>query len=166
MSRNVKMILYLLGIVAWMGLMSLVAYQAGSVLAKSIVGTTGTLTVQKWQIPYKPLVMTMGSISALVAIAWCALSEWGFSVNAPLGVGKRTIWAIFGAVLTVLSFAVPYIYAGQKPALLMSPMIPLLFVLVFVLGGYWLSTLFGTSDAYKYTPIGGTQLRRRKGGKN
>lgn len=166
MSRNVKMILYMLGIIAWMGLMGLIAYEAGSLSAHSFIGTGANASLQKWQVPYKTLVMIMASLAMLIALIWCALSQWGFSVSSPFGVGKRTIWAILGVILAVLSFAVPYIYATQKSALTMSPMIPVIFVLLFVVAGYWLVTIFATSDAYKYTPLGSSQIRRHRGGKN
>ncbi len=160
------MILYMLGIAVWMGLLGLIAYEIGSLAAHSFIGTGANASLQKWQVPYRTLVMIMASISAFVAISWCALTEWGFSVRVPWGVGKRTVWAIMGVVLAVLSFVVPYVYASQKSALSMSPMIPVIFVLLFVLAGYWLSTIFASSAAYKYTPLFSNQIRRRRGGKN
>ena len=160
------MVLFILGIAAWMGLMGLIAYEAGSFAARSFIGTGVNASLQKWQVPFQTLVIMMGSISFVIAAVWCCLSEWVFSVSSPFGVGKRTIWAIMGGTLVILSFAVPYIYAAQKSALTMSPIIPVIFVLLFAVAGYWLATIFATSDAYKYTPLGSRQLRRRKGGKN
>ncbi|MBQ1855424.1 MAG: hypothetical protein II137_02365 [Anaerovibrio sp.] len=166
MSRNARMALYMLGIIVWMGLLGLIVYEAGSLAAHSFIGTGANASLQKWQGLYRPLVLIMASISALITISWCALTEWGFSVQGPWGVGKRTVWAIMGIALAVLSFVVPYVYAAQKSALTMSPMIPVIFVILFVLAGYWISTIFATSAAYKYTPLFSSQIRRHKGGRN
>lgn len=166
MSRNARMALYMLGIIVWMGILGLIAYEAGSLAAHSFIGTGVNASLQKWQGLYRPLVLIMASVSALTTIIWCALTEWGFSVNSPWGVGKRTVWALMGAALAVLSFVVPYVYVMQKSALVMSPIIPVIFVLLFVLAGYWISTIFATSAAYKYTPLFSSQIRSRKGGKN
>ncbi len=159
------MILYMLGIVAWMGMLGLIAYKVGSIEAQSFIGTT-KVKMQDWQKVYSTVVMVMSSLAALIAISWCALTEWGFSVQVPFGVGKRTVWAVMGAVLAVISFVVPYGYASTSGNLIMSPVIPVTFVVLFVLVGYWLSTIFASSPAYKYTPLLSSQLRRRKGGKN
>ena len=166
MSRNARMGLYMLGIIVWMGILGLIAYEAGSLAAHSFIGTGVNASLQKWQGLYKPLVFIMASISALITVFWCALTEWGFSVQSPWGVGKRTVWSLMGAALAVLSFVVPYVYVMQKSALIMSPIIPVIFLLLFVLAGYWISTIFATSAAYKYTPLFSSQIRRRKGGKN
>ena len=159
------MLLYMLGVVAWMGVMGLLAYLLGSWEAKSFIGAT-KVNMQDWQKVYSTVVMAMSSLAALIAIIWCALTEWGFSVQVPFGVGKRTVWALLGGVLAVLTFVVPYAFAAQRATLIMSPIIPVTFVLLFVLAGYWLSTIFASSPAYKYTPLLGKQFRRRKGGKN
>ena len=103
---------------------------------------------------------------ALTAIAWSAMSAWLFSVSSPFGVGKRSIWLGLGAGLTVFVCVFPFIYASQRSLLTMSMIIPVIFIVFFVLAGYWLSTIFSTSAAYKYTPVFGKQFRGRKGGKN
>ena len=160
------MILSMLGIIAWMALMGLIVYELGSLAAHSFIGTGVNASLQKWQVPYRSLVMTTAIVAALTAIAWSAMSAWLFSVSSPFGVGKRSIWLGLGAGLTVFVCVFPFIYASQRSLLTMSMIIPVIFIVFFVLAGYWLSTIFSTSAAYKYTPVFGKQFRGRKGGKN
>lgn len=166
MSSSMRSILGIFGICAWMAVMGFVAYQAGSAAAQSFIGTGANASLQKWQTPYLSLVSIMAVVSALAAILWCALAEWGFKVNYPTGVGKRLIWGLIGAVLTVFAFAFPFAYAGSHPVLKMSIIIPVIFVVFFVLAGYWLATIFATGAAYKYTPLGAMKIRGSRGGKN
>ena len=67
MSRNARMALYMLGIIVWMGILGLIAYEAGSLAAHSFIGTGVNASLQKWQGLYKPLVFIMASISALIS---------------------------------------------------------------------------------------------------
>ena len=69
------MVLFILGIAAWMGLMGLIAYEAGSFAARSFIGTGVNASLQKWQVPFQTLVIMMGSIMRTPAIWFDSCSQ-------------------------------------------------------------------------------------------
>ena len=129
MSRTLKTVLSIVGIIVGAMLLSVLAYYIGSALSKSFLGVSG-IKHSTWQNHYFSLVMYMGIISGLISLGWYLLARFVLKVEFAFNIGKRTLWCLIGAAELILCVAVPYIVAGMDPILKMNISIPLIFVCI------------------------------------
>ena len=133
-------------------LMSLAVYFIGGQLAKGIIAEAGTrtdTTLVEWKYFYQWLVIYVGSGATVILLLWTILSHW---VLGSLG-SKRWIWLFLGLILAAYCVVVPIIYSNQYPMLIIDMSIPILFFVFYFVIGYWLGSIFTTSDKHKYTPL-------------
>ena len=164
MTRTTKTIVQILLAAAIMAVASAIVYFVGSQLAKSFIGTEG-VSLKEWTAQYVGLVKIAGVGNFILLLAWFVLTRFVFKASDPFGAGKRLPWAVLLALSALFSLIVQYPYHGAHHDLVTSPMIAVLFVVLYTLVGYWGGSLFVTPDAYKYTPIGGAAVRFPKGRK-
>ena len=165
MSRNALTAVQILGIIILTVALSLAAYFLGSVLAKSFLSIGSGVTHGQWLEHYRKLVMTVGGLCGALSLAWFVAARFFLKIDSPLGVGKRTVWAIVGGVTAAVCIILPYVYAGVDHVLKMSPGIPVVFLLLYGIIGYWGGSIFATPAAYKYTPLGASLVRSPRKGK-
>lgn len=164
MDRKKKTILEIAGIAAGFLLLSVLAYFAGSGIAKTFL-KAGELSHTAWDKHYMGLVRMMGILSCLLTFGWYLSARFFMKISGPYLVGKRTIWCIIGIVNLLACIAVPLVYTHTDSSLKLGTLIYVLFVLLFGVIGYYVSSLLATPACYKYTPLGARNFRARKAGK-
>lgn len=164
MTRTTKTIVQILLAAAIMAAASIIVYFVGGQLSKSFIGTEG-VTHAAWMKQYAGLVQVAGIGNFVLLLAWFVLARFVFKASDPFGAGKRLPWAVLLGLSALFSIAVQYPYHGVHRDLVTSPVIAVLFVVLYTLAGYWAGSLFVTPDAYKYTPVGGAAVRSPKGRK-
>ena len=159
-----KTVISLAGIIVGALLLSILAYYIGSAIAKSFL-SAGGVKYSTWQHHYFSLVVYMGSISGIMALVWYLMARFVIKIEGAFNIGRRTLWSLIGVAEVVLCFAVPYIVAVTDTILKMSISIPVLFILLYALLGYWVGSIFFTPEPFKYTPVGAMMIRAPKGRK-
>ncbi len=164
MNRSTRTIAQILGILLLTAVLSLFAYYIGSSLGKSIIIGT-PIAHNDWQAHYKKLVYATGATGGIISLLWYSLARFGMKIHTSYGVGKRTLWGALGGLMLIACVALPYAFANADATLKMSASIPLLFVALYAVIGYWIGSLFMTPAAYKYTPLGAEKIRASWGRK-
>ena len=165
MNRRGRTVAQIMGIVVLMLVLSVVAYFAGSELAKSFLPVGVGITHAQWQEHYRKLICLVGLTVCTFSLAWYLMARFELKIVGPKSVGKRSLWAILGILAAVTCIATPYIYASVDRALKMDISIPLVFVVLYALIGYWGGSIVTTPATYKYTPLGAGRLRAARGRK-
>lgn len=165
MNRSGRTGVEILGIVAVTAVLCLISYYAGGALGKSFVSVQDGITFTVWQAHYQKLVMAMGVVAGFLLLAWYLLARFVLTVNDAFDGGKRMIWLIFGFLTLVACFVVPYAYAAIDHRLKIGMSIPVLFLALFGLLGYWGGSILTTPAPYKYTPLLAEKIRAPKNGK-
>ena len=164
MSRTAKTLISIIGIIAGTVILSVLAYYIGSVLGQSIL-TAGGMNHKDWENKYFELVIGMGGFSAIIMLAWYFLARFKLKVQQAHNIGQRTLWGIVGLIHLAVCFVYPYAVAGMDARFNINISIPLLFVLLYGIIGYWGGSIISTPAPFKYTPIGAMRIRAFKGRK-
>lgn len=143
---------FLCGVVAYF----LATELTGSALSKATDG----MAFSRWKEKFLTLVILTGGFTGICSLAWF-VSCLFFKISSPSGVGRRTIWAVLGAVTLLGSIAIPQIYSAVT-GIKVNAVVTAIFVVEFTLLGYWGVSLFSTPAAFKYTPLGAQLVRSRK----
>lgn len=163
-TRSTRTIAQIFGLIILTVVLSIIAYYVGSSLGKSlIVGTQ--ITHSEWQAYYMKLVAIVGATGGVLSLVWYMLARFGMKIDSPFGVGKRGLWVILGLLTLVECVAIPYVYSTMNSTLKMGISIPAVFVILYVVIGYWGGSVFATPDVYKYTPLGAEMIRASNGRK-
>lgn len=160
MSRKTKTILQILSVIILMLLLSLAAYYLGSRFARSFLQAGMGVTLVQWQSHYIRLVATVGTVSCLALLTWYSLARFFLRLDNATSVDKRSIWLVIGAAEIVFCLSLPYIFATADKSLKLGISIPILFLGLFAIVGFWFGSIFVTPAPYKYTPIGSAIFRR------
>jgi len=162
MDRRTRTVAQIFGIIFLTVLLSILAYFIGSMLAKSFVAAGTGIPLAQWQTHYKKLIYTLGFTAGALSLGWYLLARFGMKVSDPYGVGKRGIWAIFGILTLLACIALPYIYSSMDATLKIGVSIPMVFVVLYAIIGYWGGSIATAPAAYKYTPLGADKIRAPK----
>ncbi len=131
-----------------------IAYFGGcKIAAMYYLSGNEKVPAEEWEHYYSYLVMYMGIIAALFLLLWTVLTHWAFQYSSS---GKRGLWAILGLILVGLCVASPKIFEiifGSEKILIFDEKIPILFVICYCLFGYWVGSIFVTSERFKNTPL-------------
>ncbi len=164
MSRTVKTVIGIIGIIVGTLILSVLAYYIGSFLGKSLL-TAGGTSYTVWQDHFFKLVRNIGIISGIISLVWYLLARFVLKVEYAYNVGKRVIWCIIGFIELFICFVVPYVTAFFDNQLKINIAIPLLFVFLYTILGYWLGSILSTPAPFKYTPLGAVVIRGARGRK-
>ena len=159
MNRTTKTIMQIAVAIVLMAVLSVIAYYGGSSMAKSFLSRYPDTKFPAWQALYFYLVVIVGVVSTVLLVAWHIMAHFVFSVSSPLGVSKRPTWIVLLVLTIIIALASPYAFAVFKTGLKLSIVIPLMFVALYGLVGFWGGSIFVTPDNYKYTPIGAIKIR-------
>ena len=162
MTRKTKTILQVLGIIVLMLLLSVAAYFLGSNFARSFLSAGIGITLAQWQTHYMRLVAAMAGVSILALFTWYSLARFFLRLDNAQSVDKRSIWLVIFGAEVVFCVAMPYIFATADKILIMGSSIPILFLGLFAIIGFWIGSIFVTPSPYKYTPIGSALFRRMR----
>lgn len=162
MTRTGLTAVQIAGTIVFMLVLSLIAYEVGAMLGKSFLSADSGITHAQWKAHFLKLVCTTGGLTTFFSLLWYFMARFGLKIAYAFDAGKRTVWAVLGALSLVSSFALPYVYSSTDHVLKMGMSVPLLFVVLFSVIGYWGGSIVSTPAAYKYTPIGAYFLRKRK----
>ena len=154
MSRKQKTALQIAGILMCYLILGVISYFIGSGLAKTFLGAGGT-SHAAWVKGYADLVTAMAVFSGVSTLGWYFLARFGLTITGPFGVGRRTIWAVLGAINLLGCLAVPALFFGRLEK---NFTIYLLFLVLFGLVGYYGCSLLAAPANYKYTPPGAKQF--------
>ena len=157
MNRTSRSLIHVAVAVLLMAALSAVVYYAGIHFAKTFLG--GNPPLSEWERHYRSLVALMGAVASLVLLLWVIASHWLLHVSWPIGVGRRSLWAVLWVLLAVLCCAVPFVKSSMDAMLKLAPVIYAIFILGYAVFGYWLGSIFVTSDRFKYTPLWSEKLR-------
>lgn len=161
MTRSTKTIVSVAGIVLGAMIASLVTYYIGESFGQSIVaGATEKLKLNVWTDAYKGLVNVMTVLMMLIAFIYYVMLRFVSKVSSPNDGGKRGFWGIFLCLTIVVSLVFPFIFAAINDDFVNSIKISVLFTFVYGIVYFWLGSIFVTPDAYKYSPIGATAVRK------
>lgn len=160
MTRKTKTILQIFFVLVLMFLLSVIAYYVGSNLARSFLQAGIGITLVQWQQHFLRLVAATGFLSSATLLTWYALARFFLRLDNATSVDKRSIWLTIFAVEIVFCLALPYIFANSDQVLKMAVTIPILFVGLYSILGFWFGSILVTPAPYKYTPIGSSLIRR------
>ncbi len=161
MDRNKRTILEIIVILAMFLILSMIAYFAGTGLAKTFL-KAGGVTLGQWKDHYIALVRTMGLVSCCITFVWYFSARFFLKITYPVFVGKRTIWVVIGLLNLVSCMVVPFFYVRSDSILKIDVTIYILFLVLFGILGYYASSIIATPACYKYTPIGAKSIRAAK----
>ena len=160
MNRNTRTISKLAGIIFATAICSLLAYYLSSIIAgHSLATLSNNMSYTRWQEKFFSLTIAAGGLTGVCSLLWFILARWLFKINNPLGVGRRTIWALLAAVSLAGSIAIPKFYSAML-GIQINIVIIVLFVIFFTVISYWLMSIFITPKPFKYTPVGAQLFSR------
>lgn len=165
MNRTTRTLIQLTGLVIVIVILSAIAYYAGSMLGKSFISVQDGITFTEWQAHYQKLIFAMGIAAGVLLLAWYLLARFVLTVSDAYGGGKRMVWIVLWFVTAIACFAVPYAYAAIDHKLKLGSSIPLMFLVLYGILGYWGGSIALTPAPYKYTPFLADKLRAPKNGK-
>lgn len=154
MNRTTRTVIRFLAIIiATFVCIALAYFSVSSLFGGQLANASGGITRQAWEDKYISVVIMTGTLTGICSLIWFVLSTFVFKVEYAQGVGKRTVWVILAFVALVISIAVPMVYSTYI-SIHLNLLTIALFVIFFACINYWLTTIFATPLAFKYTPIG------------
>lgn len=164
MSRNTKTIIAIVGTIVIFLVLSVMANELGSPIAKAFILKAGGINHTEWVKYYSGLVKLVGLVSCLITLYWYISTRFIKKITYPTGVNCRGLWIVLGALNIGLCFIIPWVYSIMNKKFPMSIIICIFFAVLFSIGYYVVSLIF-TPDSYKYTPWGAMKVRRMRGKK-
>ena len=165
MSSRTKKLINHMGILLLFSIVAgFLAYFAGGFFGRSAIAGQD-ITLNAWKESYRTLTIIVAVLTWGIANAWYWLAYSVFSIQKPLGVGKRFFWMACGGAVAGICVLIPIVYAFISRIFVLHVIIPVIYLLLFAGVVFWLGTILATPDNYKYTPIGALALKGSKGGK-
>ena len=162
MTRKTKTILQISFVIILMILLSIAAYYLGSRFARGFLTAGMGITLVQWQSHFARLVAAMGGVSCLALLTWYSLARFFLRLDNAQSVDKRSIWLVIGAAEIAFCLSLPYIFSTADKSLKLGISIPILFLGLFAIIGFWFGSILVTPSPYKYTPIGSSIFRRSR----
>ncbi|MBF0342595.1 MAG: hypothetical protein HQL06_00030 [Nitrospirae bacterium] len=97
------------------------------------------------------------AFAAFISVLWYGLTQWHFKVVDWKSVGKRPLWLFLFFIIPIAAFLFGLVYL--KDYVEQGIGWPAGFYAINSMLCYYLSTLFCSPVAFKYTPIGATLVR-------
>lgn len=163
-SRTKKLIRHMAILLVFSILAGVIAYLAGTVFGRSAIAGQD-ITLNAWKGAYRNLTLAVAVAAWAITNAWYWLAYSVFSIQKPLGVGKRIFWMACGGAVAGICVLAPVVYSLFSKIFVLHLVIPIIYLLLFAGIVFWAGTIFATPDNYKYTPIGALFIKGSKGGK-
>ena len=138
----------------------LVYYISSFAVGSQLATQSNNMMLSRWQDRFLRLTMAAGGLSGVCSLICFILTRWVFKINTPFDTGKRTIWALLAAVSLFGSILIPRFYSVAL-GIKVNVVVIAVFVFFFTVLGYWLVSIFTTSRAFKYTPVGARLFSRK-----
>lgn len=163
MDRKMKTVISIVGAAAVFVLLSVAAYYLGGTIIQGTFSAKSGITYAQWEEHYLWLVAKMGGVGFLMFMVWYLLARFGLKISTPPKMGKRLLWIIIGGIDAGLCLMLPYLFRMFDSVLsrIFSPLLPVIYLVLYVVIGYWVLSIFFTPAPYKYVPF----LAVKRGGK-
>jgi hypothetical protein len=106
------------------------------------------VTIDQWIEAFRKLALIGISVAWTSAVLWYVTAQWGMKVNFFKNAGKRTIWFLYFLLPVLAAVVIILLHPQSQEGAWIS------YALQFINGilSYYLSTVWFSPSAFKYTP--------------
>lgn len=160
MSSGSRTVLEIFLFVLFVSLFTFAAYFTCTYFNGATLAGVSGLSIQIWTDRFIVLVKMSCALTTVCLLIWYLLTKAVFKVQSSADWNRRPIWSVLFVIVFVGILFITNVCANAFLEIKINAFVNVIFLLCFVVGGYWLTSIVITPSRFKSSPLGASLFRR------